>query len=59
MEARTITATVATTPNVNHFKSGVIDFMAGSFGKDHSIYTYNLNDSTHDAMQKLYILNFV
>lgn len=37
MEASTIPATMATTPNVDHFKSGVIDFTAGSLGKDHVI----------------------
>lgn len=34
MEASTIPTTVATTHNADHFKSGVIDFVAGSLGKD-------------------------
>lgn len=34
MESSTIPTSVTTSHNVDHFKSGMIDFVAGSLGKD-------------------------
>lgn len=46
MEATTIPATMGAAQHVDHFKSGVIDFTAGSLGKDHLIYMQFEWDST-------------